>query len=117
MAGPEVFLSEPMVLGPDGMPTASWLPRPQDAIPVHRTIFSDFSKTVEYEQSEPPVQEAVNLYLQALDMLEQQKAAQQMMQQTQMAESLGASNAAKPATAAPLPSQAADAFRPQNGGL
>jgi len=117
MAGPEVFLSEPPVMGQDGLPTASWLPRPQDAIPVHRTIFSDFSKTLEYEQSEPPVQEAVNLYLQALDYLEQAKAAQQAMQQTQMAESLGMSNAAKPASVAPLPSQSADAFRPQNGGM
>lgn len=117
MAGPEVFLNEPPVPGPDGLPSASWMPRPQDAIPVHRTIFADFSKTVEYEQSEPAVQEAVNLYLQALDMLEQAKAAQMALQQTQMAESLGMSNAAKPSTASPLPSQAADAFRPQNGGM
>ena len=117
MQGPEAFLSEPPVAGPDGLPTASWMPRAYDSIPVHRTIFSDFAKTVEYEQAEPAVQHAIDLYIEALDMLEQQKAAMQAQQQMNMAQSLGAENAAKPATAPPLPSQAADAFRPQNGGL
>ena len=115
MAGPEAFLSQPLVPGPDGMPTAPWMPRKQDAVPVHRTIFADFSKTVEYEQSAPPVQEAINLYLEALDMIEEIKQQQLAMQQANMAESLGASNAAKPASTPPLPSQAADAFRPQGG--
>lgn len=117
MAGPEVFLSEPPVMGPDGLPTASWMPRKQDSLPVHRTIFADFSKSVEYENSEPAIQEAINLYLEALDMLEQQKAAQQAAQQMQMAQSLGMDNASKPTAAPPLPSQSADAFRPQGGGF
>lgn len=114
IAGPENFLSEPLVPGPDGTPTASWMPRKGvDSIPVHRSIFSDYAKTRDFEQLDPPQQEAVMLYLSGLDWIERQQQEQMMMQQTAAAQSLGAQNAAKPQTAAPLPSMAMDAFRPQ----
>jgi hypothetical protein len=116
IAGPENFLNEPPVPGADGTPTASWMPRKGiDQIPVHRTVFADFAKTRDFEELSPPQQEAIMLYLQGLDWIEQAEQMKQMQQQTDAAQSLGAQNAAKPATAAPLPSMAMDAFRPQQG--
>ena len=100
LAGPEVFLNEP--LQPGGvmegqMEVPSWMPRPTiDNIQVHRSIFSDFAKTQEFELSPDPVKEAILLYLQGLDWLEDQERQKAMQQQAMAAEQLGMANASKP---------------------
>jgi hypothetical protein len=74
-----------------------WMPRPTiDNIQVHRSIFSDFAKTQEFELSPDPVKEAILLYLQGLDWLEDQERQRALQQQAMAAEQLGMANAAKP---------------------
>lgn len=104
MAGPEAFLSEPLQPGPDGMDVPSWMPRPGiDNIAVHRSIFQDFAKTQEFELSSEAIREAVLLYLQGLDWMEQQEAIKQAEQQSMMAQQLGMANAARPQGPTPMP--------------
>lgn len=104
MSGPEVFLNEPLQIGPDGQDVPSWMPRPGiDNLAVHRSIFQDFAKTQEFELSPQPVKEAVLLYLQGLDFMEQQEAMKQAEQQSMMAQQLGMANAARPQAPTPMP--------------
>jgi hypothetical protein len=103
-AGPQVFLAEPMVTGPGGqMETPSWMPRPFDNIAVHKKVFGDWMKTVDYSSAPPEVQEAANLYYEGLQFLEQQQAQQAAVQQTQMAQQLGAANAGRPQAGSEMP--------------
>ena len=111
IAGPEAFLGEPLQPGPDGTDVPSWMPRPGiDNLAVHRSIFQDFAKTQEFELAEQAVREAVLLYLQGLDYMEQQEAAKQAMQQSMMAQQMGMANAARPQGPTPMPDM------PQPGG-
>ena len=104
MAGPEAFLSEPLQSGPGGMETPSWMPRPGiDNLAVHRSIFQDFAKTQEFELSDEAVREAVLLYLQGLDWMEEQEQMKAAQQQSMMAQQLGMANAARPAGPTPMP--------------
>lgn len=101
IAGPEAFLAEPLQPGPDGMQVPSWMPRKGiDNISVHKSIFQDFAKTQEFELSPDPVREAVLLYLQGLDWLEEQEQVKAAQQQAMMAQDLGMANAARPQTPA-----------------
>lgn len=95
VAGPENFLNAQTVPGPDGAEVPDWMPRPQDNLVVHRSVFEDFSKTVAYDDSDPLTKECVTLYLQGLDYLEQQKAEKLAIEQAVRAEKLGAANAAR----------------------
>lgn len=104
MAGPEAFLGEPLQAGPDGTETPSWMPRPGiDNLAVHRSIFQDFAKTQEFELADPAVREAVLLYLQGLDWMEQQEQMREAQKQSMMAQQLGMANAARPAAPTPMP--------------
>jgi hypothetical protein len=104
MAGPEAFLGEPLQVGPDGTETPSWMPRPGiDNLAVHRSIFQDFAKTQEFELSDEAVREAVLLYLQGLDWMEEQEQMKAAQQQSMMAQQLGMANAARPAGPTPMP--------------
>lgn len=97
VAGPGVFLAESLQIGPDGQEVPSWMPRPGiDNLAVHRSIFQDFAKTQEFELSPEPVKEAVLLYLQGLDYMEEQEAIKTAQQQSMMAQQLGMANAARP---------------------
>jgi hypothetical protein len=97
LAGPEVFLAEPLQAGPDGTDVPSWMPRAGiDNLAVHRSIFQDFAKTQEFELAADAVREAILLYLQGLDWLEAQEQQKAMMQQAMQAQQLGMTNAAKP---------------------
>jgi hypothetical protein len=106
VAGPEMFLNEPLQVGPSGTEVPSWMPRPGiDNLAVHRSIFQDYAKTQDFENSEPPVREAILLYLQGLDWMEQQEQMKAAQQQTMMAQQLGMANAARPQGATPMPDQ------------
>lgn len=97
LAGPEVFLAEPLQAGPDGMDVPSWMPRAGiDNLAVHRSIFQDFAKTQEFELAAEAVREAILLYLQGLDWLEQQEQQKAMMAQAMQAQQLGMANASRP---------------------
>jgi hypothetical protein len=111
LSGPEAFLGQPMVPGPDGMEVPSFMPRPGiDNLQVHRSIFQDFAKTEEFELAQEAVREAIMLYLQGLDWLEDQERQKAMQQQAMAAEQLGMANAAKPQGAKPMPDQNMQAF-------
>ena len=79
---------------PDGTP--DFMPRKFDNVSVHKQVFEDWMKTVDFEQSDPVIKEAAMLYYDGLDKLEQQRAAEEQQRQIQMAQGLGMANAAKP---------------------
>jgi hypothetical protein len=81
-----------------------WLPRPFDNIRVHKTVMEDWMKTTDYEMLDPPGKEAAHAYYDALLRLEAKKQAEQAQAQQDQAQAQGDFNAAKPQTAAPLPS-------------
>lgn len=93
--GPEVFLQGNDM--PDGTP--SFMPRKFDNVTIHKQVFEDWMKTVDFEQSEQAIQEAALLYYDGLTQLEQQRQAEEQQQQMQMAQGLGMANAAKPSMA------------------
>lgn len=118
LAGPEAFLGQPQQFGPDGQPVPAFMPRPGiDNLQVHRSIFQDFAKTQEFELSADPVREAVLLYLQGLDWLEQQEQQKEMAKQAMAAQQMGMANAARgPSTGAPsAPSTQVDPNAPSVG--
>lgn len=111
LAGPQAFLGEPLQPGPDGSDVPSWMPRAGiDNLAVHRSIFQDFAKTQEFELAIDAVREAVLLYLQGLDWLEEQEQQKAMMQQAMAAQQLGMANAARPQDGKPMPDQNQQAF-------
>lgn len=95
LAGPQTFLQDHFVPGPDNADVPAWMPRPWDNLVVHRSVFQDFSKSVAYDESDDQIKEAINLYLQGLDYLEQRKAEQMAMEQAARAEKIGSANAAR----------------------
>lgn len=84
-----------------------WMPRPFDNIAVQKDVLADFMKSTEYDDFDPPTQEAMNAVYDGMLQLEAKQQAQAAEAQTEMAESLGTANAAKAQTATPLPDQAA----------
>jgi hypothetical protein len=80
-----------------------WMPREFDNTRVHKAIFTDWMKTVEYEELEPGMKESADLYYKALLQLEADEAARAAEAQAATAEQYGAQNAAKPG-AKPNPS-------------
>ena len=92
-----------------------WMPRQGiDNIGVHKTIFADWLKTMEYDRLPDEQKEAAHLYYAALLDLETKEAQRAMELQSQKAMEQGQMNAAKPQDeAAPLPSNPAPAG--QNG--
>lgn len=83
-----------------------WMPRPFDSIAVQKDVFADWMKGTEYDDLDPPSQEAANTYYDALLQIEAKKQAEAAEAQAQTAESLGMNNAAKPQGPPPLPDQA-----------
>jgi len=82
------------------------MPRPFDNIVVQKDVISDWMKGTEYDDLEPPAQEAINAVYDSYLQLEAQKQAQAAEAQEVQAQSLGMNNAARPQTPPPLPSQA-----------
>ena len=104
--GPDAFLGQPFVVGPDGMEgVPNWMPRRFDNIEVQLSVFESWMKTSEHDLSSSEIQAAANLYYEALLFLQAQKAQEAMMAQAAEAESLGMSNAARPQGEKPMPSQ------------
>lgn len=126
--GPEALFSMPPELkdvevpmkGPDGVPMldpttgapltttetieeAGWLPRPIDNVRIHKAVFAQWMKSSDWYRVEPGMREAARLYIVECDELEARESARVQAQQTAQAESLGASNAAKPQFS-PMPS-------------
>jgi len=83
-----------------------WMPRPFDNVPVQKDVIADWMKGTEYDDLEPPAQEAMNAVFDSFLQLEARQQAQAAEAQMETAESLGTANAAKPQVAPPLPSQA-----------
>jgi len=83
-----------------------WMPRPFDDIAVQKDVIADFMKGTEYDDFDPPTQEALNAVYDGMLQLEAKQQAQAAAAQEETAQSLGMSNASKPQTPPPLPSQA-----------
>lgn len=83
-----------------------WMPRPFDDVRVQRDVISDFMKGTEYDDFDPPQQEAMNTYFDALLQQEAKQNAEAAAAQEATAQSLGMNNAAKPQGPPPLPDQA-----------
>ncbi len=82
-----------------------WMPRQGiDNIGVHRTVFSDWLKTTDYERLPDDRKEAAHNYYAALLDLEMKEAQRAMELQSQQAQEMGEMNAAKPQAASPMPS-------------
>lgn len=84
-----------------------WMPRPFDDVAVQRDTLADFMKSTEYDDFDPPRQEAINAVWDGYQELEAKQQAQAAAAQEETAESLGMSNAARPTGPPPLPDQAA----------
>lgn len=90
-----------------GVPGDDVLPAPRkkiDNYAVHRSIISDWAKTTDFDSERPEVQEATMAYLEALDWLEQEEAAEKAQAMAMDAQALGTQNAAKEQTGTPMPS-------------
>lgn len=83
-----------------------WMPRPFDNVAVQKDTVADFMKGSEYEDLDPPSQEAMNAVYDSYLQLEAKHQAQEAAAQEMTAESLGMSNAARPSAPPPLPDQA-----------
>jgi hypothetical protein len=100
---PGVILGEPFDPNdPNFVP--AWAPRKFDNIAVHKQVFGDWMKTADYDSLPPIMQEAANLYYDALEWLEAQKAQAMVDAQNAQAEALGSANAAKGPGLKPMPS-------------
>lgn len=101
LAGPDVLFAQPMA---DPSQPPPWAPRKFDNVGVHKQVFEDYMKTPDFDQQKPDIQEALRLYWEGCDYLEQQAAAQQAQMQAAMAENAGMANASSPQAAKPMPS-------------
>lgn len=90
-----------------------WMPRRFDRIEIHERIFERFFVSEEWEQLKPEQQHAGVLYYDAVQQIKAQKQAEELAAQAQMAEGLGAANAARPGLK-PMPSMPGG--QPQTGG-
>lgn len=84
-----------------------WMPRIFDNIAVQKDVIADFMKGTEYDDFDPPTQEALNAVYDSFLQLEAQQQAQAAAAQMEQAESLGTANAARPTAPPPTPDQAA----------
>lgn len=99
--GPEVFLSGSGMPSPDGSGelVPDFMPRKFDNVSVHKQVFEDWMKSVDFENLDEAVREAALTYYEGLESLEQRRAAAEQQQQIEMAQGLGMANAAKPTSA------------------
>jgi hypothetical protein len=81
---------------------------------VQLEVFTAWMGGSEFERLDPGMQEAGYQIYEALKMIKSKREMDQAMQQTQMAESLGAANAARPQLEKPLPDQPRPASAPQS---
>lgn len=86
-----------------------WMPSSMDNLDIWRQVVGDFTKTDLFAALTPPAQEMIGLIWDAIKQLEQQRAAQQAMMQTQMAQQMGMANAAAPQPPRQMPSMPAQA--------
>jgi len=82
-----------------------WMPRPFDKIKVQRDVFEDWMQSTEYDDLDPPSQEAANTYYDALLQIEAKQNAEAAQAQQQTAEALGMNNAARKPSPPPMPDQ------------
>lgn len=81
-----------------------WMPRSFDNVPVHKSVFEVWMKGDEWNYSSDEVKEATYAYYGALLDIETKNAQRERELQTEMAESQGLQNAAKPQVGKPMPS-------------
>lgn len=103
--------------GPDGMPlldpqtgqpaeVPTYMPEPDvDNLDIWQEEFANWSKTLDYEQLPPPMQEVAKQIRKAIKDLQAQEAQRQAMLQQQQAQGLGMLNASRPQLASPMPDQ------------
>lgn len=85
---------------------SGWMPRPFDNVAVQKDVLADFMKGTEYDDFDPPSQEAINSVYDAFLELEAKQQAQAAMAQEETAQSLGMNNASKPQAPPSMPDQA-----------
>jgi hypothetical protein len=102
-------LTDQMSMVPQEIP--SYMPTDVDAIPIWKSMFSDWMKTQEWEQLQPDQQGISNQIWQAILMQESHAQQQAQAAQIGLAEQLGQANAAKP-VAKGVPSQPGDGISP-----
>lgn len=83
-----------------------WMPRIFDNIAVQKDVIADWMKGTEYDDLEPPAQEAMNAVYDSYLQLEAKQQAQAAAAQMETAESLGTANAARPSSPPPMPDKA-----------
>jgi hypothetical protein len=106
---PETGMVETDELGRPQMLTElpGWMPRPFDNVPVQKTVLETWMKTDDWANLDEASQRATMDVYDALLKLEAQKAQRDAEMQSQMAETAGMSNAAKPPPSKQMPSQPA----------
>lgn len=103
------FGEDPGIDEETGLPreyVSGWMPRPFDNVAVQKDVIADWMKSVDYDELDPPSQEAINAVYDSFLELEAKQQAQAAMAQEETAQSLGMNNASKPQTAPPMPDQA-----------
>lgn len=102
--GPGVLFSRPMQpreqVDPSGQVQMTevpwWMPRETDNVRVWKHMIATWTKTTEFDQLDAGMQQATFQIYDQLLKLEADQAARQQAMQTQMAQQLGAANAAAP---------------------
>ena len=74
-----------------------WMPADYDNIGVWRQQLGTWLKTLDFEQTDPPMQEVAKLMWAGLDKKEQEKAVRDAQMQQQTAQMIGMGNASNPA--------------------
>lgn len=92
-----------------------WMPRPFDNVSIHRAQFEGWMKTDDFDELDDEGKRAAMIYYQALIDLETREAARKSELQTQVAEQMGAENAARPRQEKSLPSQPSAKPPPEEG--
>jgi hypothetical protein len=87
------------------MQVPGWMPRDIDKPQIWKQMMADWMKTSDFDRLDPGLQEVANLIYQGILKKEADQQAAAAAQQTQMAQSLGMNNAAKPQMPTPLPDQ------------
>lgn len=82
-----------------------WYPRKFDNVHIYRAVLEEWMKTPDFEEQDPEAEKAAMLVYAGVQDLEAKEAARKAALQSQVAETMGAENAAKPAQPKPLPSQ------------
>lgn len=107
MSMPTRGSTNPLTGQPSSDPIPGYMPSEQDNLQIWEHVISNWFKTPDFGEQDPAMQEVGQQVWDGIQQLKAMKAQREAMQQTQMAEQMGMSNAVKPAQPKPLPSQPA----------